>query len=188
MDAIGDGEDLGDTDDMSGEDDMSGDDFGGDMDDMDDSEMGGSEEDADHVQDDMDDTEEEPAMEGEETDDYDDITESIIDELEKVTVSLDSDGKEIGTGSSFTQNKSAAIPQKSKEARMGGAPIKMKQDAHKGFERETAPSVDTLKPRRNNVKTTDAALSKVSKEGDKSAELNKLSSENGNQKSPLEGR
>jgi len=143
---------------------------------------------ADNVEDDMDGTEEKPAMESEEDDgEFDDITESIIDELEKVSVSLD-DGKEIGTGKGFTQNRGAGIPQKSKDARQGGAPIKMKQDAHKGFERETAPGVETLKPRRNNVSKTNAALSRVSKEGDKSAEINKLSSENGNTKSPLEGQ
>lgn len=143
---------------------------------------------AGQVEDDMDGTEEEPAMEGEEGDDeFDDITESIIDELEKVTVSLD-DGKEIGTGKSFTQNRGAAIPQKGKDARQGGAPIKMKQDQHKGFERETAPGVETLKPRRNNVSKANAALSRVSKEGNKAAEINKLSSENGNTKSPLEGQ
>lgn len=191
MDAIGDGQDLGGEDDLAGDDDFGGDDVGGDqMDDAGDfgGEMHGDEEDADAVEDDMDGTDEEPAMEGAESDEYDDITESIIDELEKVTVSLDSDGKEVGDGGSITQNKGASIPQKNKDARQGGAPIKMKQDAHKGFERETAPSVETLKPRRNNVKSSDAALSKVSKEGDKSAEINKLSSENGNTKSPLEGR
>lgn len=179
MDAIGDeGEGMDDAEgDADGEDFGAGDDFDG---------MDGEEEgEADGVADDMDGAEEEPAMEDEE---YDDITESIIDELEKVSVSLE-DGHEIGTGKSFTQNRGAALQQKGKDARQGGAPIKMKQDAHKGFERETAPAVDTLKPRRNNVKSDKTVLAqKVSKEGDKSAELNKLSSENGNTKSPLEGK
>jgi hypothetical protein len=183
MDAIGDeggmddGEDAGEFGDEPKDDEFSG---------ADDTET--NDEMADHVEDDMDDAGEKPAMESDEGDEeYDDITESIIDELEKVTVSLD-DGKEIGTGKGFTQNRGAAIPQKSKDARQGGAPIKVKQDAHKGFERETAPGVETMKPRRNNVSKANAALSRVSKEGDKSAEINKLSSENGNTKSPLEGQ
>jgi hypothetical protein len=184
MDAIGDEGDFGDVDagdETEASDDAADvgadDDFGADA----------SEEDAEAVEDDMDGAEE-PAMEGEEGDDeFDDITESIIDELEKVTVNL-SDGKEVGEGKGFTQNKGASIPQKNKDARQGGAPIKMKQDAHKGYEREAAPGVETLKPRRNNVPKANAALSKVSKEGDKSAEVNKLSSEDGNLKSPLEGQ
>jgi hypothetical protein len=156
--------------------------------DTDTADFGGDEADAEAVEDDMDGADEAPAMEGEEMDeDFDDITESIIDELEKVTVSLD-DGHEIGKGGGFTQNRGAALPQKSKDARQGGAPIKMKRDDHKGFERETAPAVTTQKPVRNNVRTADAALSKVSKEGNKAAEINKLSSENGNTKSPLEGK
>lgn len=183
MDAIGDEGDFGaddvDADADAGEFDAGAEDtdFGGEAD----------EEEAEAVEDDMDGAEE-PAMEGEEEgDEFDDITESIIDELEKVTVSL-TDGKETGEGKSFTQNKGAAIPQKSKDARQGGAPIKMKQDAHKGFERETAPPVETLKARRNNVPTAKSALTPKSKEGDKSAEVNKLSSETGNTKSPLEGQ
>lgn len=185
MDAIGDeGGDLGGDDaDLGGDDlDAGADEFGGEADAVD------AADDADAVEDDMDGSDEEPHMEGEEADDeFDDITESIIDELEKVSVSLD-DGKEIGTGKSFAQNRGASLPQKSKDARQGGAPVKIKQDQHKGFERETAPAVETLKARRNNVPKANAALSKVSKEGDKSAEINKLSSENGNTKSPLEGQ
>lgn len=183
MDALQDEGDM--SDDSEDMEDMS------DMDDME-GEIEGSEEDeaeddAESIEDDMDD--EEPAMEGEEPEeDYDDITESIIDELEKVSVSLEADGKEIGSGGGFTQNRGAAIPMKSKDARQGGQPIKMKHATHKGFERETAPSVETVKARRNNVKSADAALSKVSKEGNKSAEINKLSSETGNTKSPLEGK
>ncbi len=142
------------------------------------------------VEDDMDGAEdEEPAMESDEGDEFDDITESIVAELEKVSVSLE-DGHEIGAGGKIERKSvGAAIPQKNKDARQGGQPIKMKQDAHKGFERETAPKVDSMPVRRNNVKgNATTSLQKVSKEGDKSAELNKLSSENGNQKSPLGGK
>lgn len=184
MDAIGDEGDFGDADETEASDDVA-DEFGG-ADDAD-FDADASEDEADAVEDDMDGAEE-PAMEGEEDDgEFDDITESIIDELEKVTVNL-TDGKEVGEGKSFSQEKGAAIPQKSKDARQGGAPIKMKQDAHKGFERETAPPVETLKARRNNVPSAKSALSPKSKEGDKSAEVNKLSSETGNTKSPLEGQ
>lgn len=155
--------------------------------------------DADAIEDDMDgadeegsenpfaskDDEEEVTESEDEDEDFDGITESIIDELEKVQVTL-VDGKEIGTGSSFTQNKSAAIPQKSKDARMGGEPIKQKVTNHKGFARETSPTTAEMKARRNTLKKADSTQSKVSKEGDASAEINKIDS-NGNNKSLTPG-
>lgn len=192
MDALGDGDaDAEGGDDFGGDeggegdlggDDLGGDDFGGEE---------GGEELAGGLEDDMEDEDAahmESLEEGEDEEEeleeeFDDITESIIDELEKVTVTLD-DGKEVGTGSGITQNKSAAIPQKGKDARQGGEPIKMKVKNHKGFEREAAPAVADMKARRNTKKTADAGQSKVSKEGDKSAEINKLNSD-GNNKSLL---
>lgn len=140
-------------------------------------------------EDDMDDgeeKEEDHMEESEDMDDMDDLTESIIDELEKVKVSLE-DGKEIGTGSKIGQNLGAAIPQKNKEARMGGEPIKMKSAEHKGYARETAPATTDMPKRRNTRSPATSGMDKVSKEGNKSAEINKLSSESGNTTSPLQG-
>ena len=108
-------------------------------------------------------------------DDYDDVTESITSELEKVQVTL-SDGHGIGKGETFSQVKTAAIPQKGKDARQGGEPIKMKVTTHKGYARETAPTVADMKPRRNNVKKP--ITDKVPDKGDKSALVNKSAPQN----------
>ena len=125
--------------------------------------------------------------ESEESDDeFDDITESIIDELEKVQVSLTTDGVEIAAGKSFQQNKTSSIPQKSKDARQGGEPVKQKVTNHKHFNRETAPTVADMKARKNTLSKADSTQSKVSKEGDASAEINKIDS-NGNNKSLTPG-
>lgn len=141
--------------------------------------------DSDEVED-FDDADMEEMPESEMYEDFNDLTESIIDELEKVKVSLE-DGKEIGTGSKIDQNTGAAIPQKNKEARMGGEPIKMKSAEHKGYARETAPATKDMPKRRNTRPAATAGMDKVSKEGNKSAEINKLSSESGNTTSPLQG-
>ena len=175
MDSIGDDEGVQDDDVPMDDDDMGGDEFG-------------DEDEADNVEDDMDGTDELPAMESEEEDDvmesdeFDDITESIIDELEKVSVSM-VDGKEIGDGKTFKQNITGAALSKAKDARQAGAPVVIKSSTHKGYERETPPHVDEMKTRRNTLKKADSVLVKVSKEGNKAAEINKLSSENGNTKS-----
>lgn len=186
MDAIGsdDSEDFGSEDDadadVDADADASADDFGG-----------AADVDASAVEDDMDGAEEESeddtTMESEESDDeFDDISESIISELEKVQVSLTTDGVEIAAGKSFQQNKTSSIPQKSKEARQGGEPIKQKVTNHKHFSRETAPTVADMKARKNTLKKADSTQSKVSKEGDASAEINKIDS-NGNNKSLTPG-
>ena len=174
IDAIGD-----DSDEEDSEEDL------GDVEDMDSDEVENFDDEMDTPpEDDMDD--EDHMKESEDMDDMDDLTESIIDELEKVKVSLE-DGKEIGTGSKINQNLSAAIPQKNKEARMGGEPIKMKSSEHKGYARETAPTTSDMPKRRNTRPAATAGMDKVSKEGNKSAEINKLSSESGNTTSPLQG-
>jgi hypothetical protein len=173
MDALAGGDDLGDEDDLGAE--GGEEDFGageGEDDGLGAEVDGAGEFGGEAPEDDMEDGEDQPMENAE----YDDMMESIIDELEKVSVTLD-DGKEIGTGSSFTQVKTAAIPQKSPDARQGGAPIKQKRDDHKSFERETAPSVADMKKRRNTKGKGTEGQSSVSKEGDKSAELNKLDSE-----------
>jgi hypothetical protein len=144
----------------------------------------GDEDEADEIQDDMADTDEDDVNEDEDLDDdYDDMNESVLSELQAIKIAL-TDGDEIGTGPSFTQNKSAAIPQKSKEARQGGAPVQIKSKNHSGFARETAPTVAAAKQHKNN-KPTAPSMEKISKEGNKpAAEVNKLKSD-GNNVSPL---
>ena len=70
---------------------------------------------------------------------------------------------------------------------MGGAPVKMKSSEHKGYARETPPATKEMTKRRNTRTGATTGMEKVSKEGNKSAEINKLSSETGNKTSPLVG-
>lgn len=121
-----------------------------------------------------------------EEDDFADITESIIAELEKVSVTM-TDGKEVGAGKSFSQNNTSPALQKKPNPQTDGKPVQVKASEHKGFERETAPAVKDMKKRRNTKSNAEDGQSKVSKEGDKSAELNKLKSD-GNNTSPLAKR
>ena len=192
MDAIGADEGEGDLDaDADADADA---DFGGDVDaeagDVDASavedDMDGADDEAAASDDEAGEGDDEQTFESEESDDeFDDINESIIDELEKIQVTL-VDGKEIAAGGSIQQNRTSMIPQKSKEARQGGEPVKQKVTNHKHFNRETAPAVADMKARKNTLKKADSTQSKVSKEGDASAEINKIDS-NGNTKSLTPG-
>lgn len=92
--------------------------------------------------------------------DFSDLGESVTSELEKVTPKV-ADATEVGTGGKINGNATSTLPQKNSAARQGGSPVHTKQSQHKGFEREAAPAVSTLKPRRNNVPKADAALSAV---------------------------
>ncbi|RYD60614.1 MAG: hypothetical protein EOP83_18975, partial [Verrucomicrobiaceae bacterium] len=171
----------GGMDDMGGDlgGDIAGDDtMGGEVDgDMDSSETGDM---ADSMEDDMeqapvheaDESEEENEDETLEEESFDDITESVISELEKVMVSM-TDGKEIAAGKSFSQNNKSPALQKKPNPMSDGKPVTIKATEHKGFERETAPSVKDMKARKNTKKKADAGQSSVSKEGDKSALINK---------------
>lgn len=91
------------------------------------------------------------AGEEDEEDEFQGLGESIASELEKVSVSLTQDGKEVGTGAAFAQQKKSPLPQKGNAARQGGAPFTLKSSTHKGFERETAPAVAPMKKRRNTL-------------------------------------
>jgi hypothetical protein len=192
--------DLGDSDDFGGSDlgddagDLDGDDtMGGEVDgDMDSSETGDM---ADSMEDDM---EQAPVHEADESEDenedetleeesFDDITESVISELEKVMVSM-TDGKEIGAGKSFSQNGKSPALQKKPNPMSDGKPVTIKATEHKGFERETAPSVKDMKARKNTKKKADAGQSSVSKEGDKSALINKTPGAEAQTHSPLAKR
>lgn len=133
------------------------------------------------------------AMDGEEDEieeGFDDLAESVVSELEKISVELTTDGKEIAAGKTFSQQGKSTLPQKSISARQGGEPVRLKSTNHVGFERESAPAVKDLKKRRNNVKTANAALSSVaspknSKEGSEVGVGGKTAKPN--TKSPLSG-
>jgi hypothetical protein len=102
-----------------------------------------------------------------------DLGESTTSELPKVSVKM-ADGVEQG-GKSFTQNKkSPGLQPKLGDRALKGEPVKTINKTHSGFEKETAPKVDDqkyVKARNTKAKAQDGR-EKVSKEGDKSAELN----------------
>jgi hypothetical protein len=118
---------------------------------------------------------------GVEEEGFDPLGESVTSELEKVKVTM-ADGVEQG-GKSFTQNKkSPALQPKLGDRALKGEPVEIKAKEHVGFEKETAPGVadqKIVKARNTKAKAADGRT-KVSKEGDKSAELNDplLSKEN----------
>jgi hypothetical protein len=162
--------------DMDGEVEMDGDDFS-------DDEVVDDQNAVAAFDDDMDDEEvEEGALtihhedELDESDDFDDLAESITSELDKVVASL-SDGKEIGAGGSITTNTKSPALQKKPNPMTDGKPVAIKSKDHKGFERETAPTVADMKKRRNTRGKSTENMASVSKEGSKGAELNKLKSE-----------
>lgn len=118
--------------------------------------------------------------------------ESVASELDKVKV--DMAGKEQG-GKSFTSNnKSPLLQPKLNDRALKGEPVQIKAKEHSGYEKEAAPGVvdqKLVKARNTKSKAADGRT-KVSKEGDKSAELNdpKLSGTNeksliGSTKTPM---
>lgn len=102
----------------------------------------------------------EPAA-GEEEAPFQGMGESTASELEKVNVSLKTDGREIGTGSTFTQQRRSGLPQRKVTDRVGGEPVELRAKEHKGFERETAPGVAAMKKRRNTLDKGRDTLSPV---------------------------
>ena len=97
----------------------------------------------------------------------------------------------IGSGKSFdpSLNKTSPIPQKKGSARQGGSAVNpnAKGNNHKGFDRENAPATQQMEKRKNVRSNAEEDMSKMSKEGDKSAALNKTESEfgKGNVTSPI---
>lgn len=141
--------------DMDMGDEMVGDEVAGD-------EMADDAEMADGIEDDMSDEDGD-----EET--FDDITESIVSDLEKISVTL-ADGKEVGDGKAVAQNKKSVVGgEKAGEA----APVATKAEEHKGFDREPSPAVKDMPKRRNTRSKATDDMSSVAKEGDKGAMLNK---------------
>jgi hypothetical protein len=100
-------------------------------------------------------------------DDFSDISEAIIDELEKIKT-VNTDGREAGNKTITQNNKSLPFVRDT-----AAHPIKSKNVTHKGFERETAPGNDRLPKGINTLDKAAARNKPVSKEGDASAELNK---------------
>ena len=112
--------------------------------------------------------------EGDEGDEsLDDITESVMAELERISVSME-DGKEVGAGKKIDTNNKSNLVQASVDKRGGAKPVVTKRADHTNFDRETAPVVKDMKARKNVIKgKADAALDRVPEKGNKSAALNK---------------
>jgi hypothetical protein len=184
---MGTGDDDADAD-AEGDDDNFGDDTdaGDDYSDEDSSEDEDHEDDFTGADDQSDDVNEsEDDEDGEDADDdFDAITESIIAELEKVSVAH-ADDKEIGTGKTVGGNKTSALPSKKADP-ADAKPVKIDSKDHVGFEREPAPASKSLKKAKNTRSKSTDGMEKVSKEGDKSSALNKdFAGSAGNDKSPL---
>lgn len=105
--------------------------------------------------------------------DFDNLEESYT--LEPVKDPGLSGKKETGSnGKAVNVNDESLIPgNKDMENRIAGEPIEIKSENHNGYEREAAPAVKTLNIGNNEKKGVMDGTSKVSKEGDKSALLNK---------------
>ncbi len=97
----------------------------------------------------------------EEDEEMEDITESVMAELEKVVADLTKDGMEIGDGKAITQNRTSPIPQKAPNARDGGGPVKIVSKNHQGFEREPSPAVKASEKRKNTKSGVMDGTSKV---------------------------
>jgi hypothetical protein len=142
------GDDEGSEEEPEGDDEGSENPFGGDDE--------GDEEEApaDDAEDEPADDEEEPKNESMNMDmdeSYDDITESVLADLEKVVIDLSNkDGKQTDGSAVQGFNTTSPIPQKPVGSREGGDPIRQKVTRHTGFERETAPPSKDLPKRKNN--------------------------------------
>lgn len=110
-----------------------------------------------------------------EGDDFDDLSESAVDDLMKVKVDH-AEGKSTG-GDKFKPNTVSPALSKPVDKRQAGEPVKIKSTEHKGFERETPPSAKTMEKRQNTKAHAKDGQSGVKKEGDKSAILNTLGSD-----------
>ena len=122
-----------------------------------------------------------------EEDEFADLEESF--ELEKVADPAMTDGKEIGKGGSITQNKTSPLPShKVADRAFKGEPVEIKAKEQKGHDRESAPEVKGKPLLKNQVKKAQDGRTPVSKEGDKSAMLNKKDGFGSDSpKSPLNG-
>ncbi|MNS07950.1 hypothetical protein D3C72_394050 [compost metagenome] len=120
----------------------------------------------------------------EDEEEFDDLAESADYHLEPVAAEkLKTEGETTGVGKKVKVQKDSPIPQRKPDERAGGDPVEIKGKTHKGYAREAAPTVVGGNEKfKNSVK----APKKISKEGDKSAELNKGPKEDKG-KSPISG-
>jgi hypothetical protein len=113
-----------------------------------------------------------------EDENLDDITESVLAELDRISSPGNTDGKEIGSGGkSVAGNKKSILPNHGVNDRISGAkPVMVKGGNNDSFARETSPpvkGVETLvKGAKNSMARSDSKFDKKSKEGDASAKLN----------------
>ncbi len=103
--------------------------------------------------------------------DFESLGESALDNLEKVAVPANGEGKFLQDGKAQVNTKSPTLS-KPVEQRQAGEPVKIKAEEHKGYERESAPKVSGMKKRQNTLAKADAQQSGVKKEGDASALIN----------------
>jgi hypothetical protein len=110
-------------------------------------------------------------------DDFDDLSESAVDDLEKVTVAT-GDGREQGNGK-FKQNTQSIIKSHPVGDRaFKGTPVKINAKEHSGYAAEPSPSSKKLATSAKNVKSKgEEGQAGVKKEGDTAALLNKNSGE-----------
>lgn len=117
-------------------------------------------------------------------DDFDDLSESIVDELERVTVAT-GDGREQGNGK-FKQNTQSVLKNTPVDQRaFKGKPVQIKAEEKNGYDREQAPAVKKAAPRQNVKAASTDGRAQVKKEGDAAAILNKLSADPAGQTSLL---
>jgi hypothetical protein len=116
-------------------------------------------------------------------DEFNDLSESIVDELERINMPT-GDGREQGNGK-FKQNTVSPALNTPAEKRLAGSPVKIKSSEHSGYDRETAPTPKKIAQRSNVKANATAGQTAVKKEGDSAAILNKLSADPAGQKSLL---
>jgi hypothetical protein len=118
---------------------------------------------------------------------FDDFTESFVSELDKVSVKMD-DGTELGGGKITQNKKSPGLQPKLNDRALKGEPVVVKSTEHNGFDKEPSPKTGDLigsKTYRNTKAKAADGRSKVSKEGNKSAMLNDLKTNKGDDKSVI---
>lgn len=107
-----------------------------------------------------------------EDEDFADLEEAY--QLEKVQDPNLSGGKEIGAnGQKITVNDKSPTLQKKVSDRIGGEPVEVISDEHNGYDREPSPGVKDVTIAKNQQKKANQELKGVSKDGDKSALINK---------------
>jgi hypothetical protein len=112
-------------------------------------------------------------------DDFDDLSESAVDELEKVTVAT-GDGREQGNGKFKQNTKSPFNPHGVNDRAFKGTPVKINAKEHSGYAAEPAPSTKKLATSAKNVKSKgEEGRTGVKKEGDSAALLNKGGEDSG---------